>query len=75
MYKMYNMIKISTNAVGESFSPFRSSLVADLFKNLSAAQLKSGDFQGALLSADEALKVPIGGYKNNKTGEGHGEKS
>ena len=31
--------------------------MADLFKNLAAAQMATADFNGALASADEALKV------------------
>lgn len=42
---------------GSQTRPPRSNLVADLYKNLSAAQLKSNDFAAALASADEALKV------------------
>ena len=48
---------ISSNPGGRGPRPPRSNLVADLYKNLSAAQLKSNDFAAALASADEALKV------------------
>ena len=40
-----------------SLSAKQSQLVADLFKNLAAAQMATADFSGALASADEALKV------------------
>ena len=40
-----------------SLAAKQSNLVADLYKNLSCAQLKSNDFAAALASADEALKV------------------
>ena len=45
---------------GRGPRPLRSNLVADLYKNLSAAQLKSSDFAAALASADEALKARKG---------------
>ena len=35
-------------------------MVADLYKNLSAAQLKSNDFTAALSSADAAIQVEAG---------------
>lgn len=40
-----------------SLAAKQSSLVADLYKNLSAAQLKSNDFTAALSSADAAIQA------------------
>ena len=40
-------------------------MVADLYKNLSAAQLKSNDFTAALSSADAAIQVEAGPLMGN----------
>ncbi|CAK9086365.1 unnamed protein product [Durusdinium trenchii] len=43
--------------MSSSLADKQSCLVCDLWKNLSAAQLAAGDFDGALRSADEALQA------------------
>eukprot|EP00438_Fugacium_kawagutii_P027815 Skav220529 [mRNA] locus=scaffold6435:55230:57906:- [translate_table: standard] len=52
-----------------SLAAKQSSLVADLYKNLAAAQLKSSDFEAALSSANEALKACTGVVIQKSDGE------